>query len=466
MITIIKREFLDHLQSIQFVVLLSFSIVLFFANGLIFVKKFNQQITWYNYKVDETYQNPSTVSTMLYVRLSPLSFVSEGGDKYRPSGYNLTAKGVLSPLPAGPRNFKLPEIPELDWAFIIKIVFSLYVLLLGYDAISGEKEQGTLRQTLSHSIGRLRLLVAKYLAILLTMLVPLILGILISLIIVGVSIPQVLTLSNLSRILLMLLLALIYFSIFAFLSLLISSAIHQSSLVLLILLAIWVLFAIIIPNISGVLSEEFAKVPSEYQTAKQVGPMIQQLVWKKIEAIRKKVEQGELKKEEKVKHEADRAYDEGQRELIKHYESYEQVMKQRAATARSLSRLSPTALLQYASEILAETGTYREEKFIRDAQAYAGIYDNYVLKKVGKLIGTSGWSFATNIEVDGKLVHISSPYPEEYQGDKSDFPRFVESRPSITRSLRNALFDSAVLILWNLILAILAFHAFIRSDVR
>jgi ABC-type transport system involved in multi-copper enzyme maturation permease subunit len=466
MITVIKRELLDHLQSVQFIALLCICIVLFLANGMISVKRYNQQASVYNEQVASVRQNPSTNWTMLYRQSNQLSFVVEGGDKYRPYGYTLRQKGILDAMPSGPRNFKLPEMPELDWSFIIKIIFSLYVILLGFNAISGEKEQGTLRLTLSNSIGRVKVLVAKYIAILLIALVPLLTGVIISLIIVGIFVPQVLTLANVSRILLMFLLTLIYLSLFAFLSLLFSSLIHRSSLVLLILLAIWVVFAVIIPNASGILSQSFSRVPSEYQTAKMIGPMIQQQVWARIRKISERVDKGELKTEEEVKKEADGAFNEGQEELIKHYKSYEDAMKQRAMTAESLSRISPTALFQYASENIAQTGTKREEQFLKDARSYSNIFDSYVLKKVGKLVGTSMWSFVTNMTIGGKSVYIHSPYPEEYKGDKSDFPQFVESQPSLARSLRDALFDIAGLIVWNLILATLAFSAFLRADVR
>ncbi len=464
--TIIKRELLDHLQSIQFVVLLTISIILFLANGMISVKTYKQQNSFYNQRISEIRDNPSTIATKLYRKPNQLLFISEGGDEYRPSGYTLKPKGGLSALPSGPRNYKLPVVPELDWSFIIKVIFSLYVILLGYNAISGEKEQGTLRQILSNSVGRVKLLVAKYIAILLTVLVPLMTGIIISLIVVGISIPQILGVNNLSRIFVMLLLTLGYLSIFILLSVLISSLIHKSSLGLLVLLAIWVLFAIFIPNISGIFSEKFSSVPSEFQTAKKVGPMIQQQVWQKIGKIRERVKNGELKTEEKVKRETDRAFDEGQNELIKHYKLYDDAIKQRAAMAQNLSRLSPTALFQYASERIVQTGTKREEQFLKDAKNYSNIYDSYIIDKVGKLVATSMWSFSTDITINGKSVYISSPNPEEYQGDKSGFPQFVESRTALADSLRNALFDIAVLILWNLVLAVLAFSVFMRADVR
>lgn len=464
--TIIKRELLDHLQSTKFIVLLCITMILFLANGLISVKKHAHQLSSYNKRVSEIYQNPSTVCTTLYRQPNQLLFMSEGGDKYRPYGYTLEPKGIIEALPSGPQNFKLPEVPELDWSFIIKVIFSFYVIILGYNAISGEKEQGTLRQILSNSIGRIKLLVAKYVAILLTVLVPLVSGVTISLIILGISIPQVLILKNLSRILVMLLLTMVYLSIFAFLSLLISSLIHQSSLVLLVLLVVWVLFAIIIPNTSGIISQQLEKVPSEYQTAKQVGPMIQQQVWARINKIIERIKMGELKTEEELKRETERAFNEGQEELVKHYKSYEDAMRQRATLAQNLSRLSPTALFQYASESIAQTGTKREEYFLKNTWNYARTYDNYILKKVGKLTGTSPWSFSTTIDINGKPVYIDSPSPKEYKGDKSDFPQFIETQPSLIHSLRDALFDLVGLILWNLVLALLAFSAFLHSDVR
>ena len=137
-----------------------------------------------------------------------------------------------------------------------------------------------------------------------------------------------------------------------------------------------------------------------------------------------------------------------------------------AISAVSLSRISPIALFQYASESIANTGTIKEAQFLRDARAHAQIYDEYILEKIGKLVSSSGWGFGTYFQINGKMVSISSPEPEEYHGDKSDFPRFIENRPSIAFSLRNAFLDTAGLLMWNLILAALAFLAFTRCDVR
>lgn len=463
---IIIRDLVDHLQSIQFFVLLGVCIVLFTLNGIVSVKMFEGQNALFNKNLSQSQEFKSTRETRIYRQPNPLLFLSEGGEKFRPSGYTLKPKGGIDAQPASPRNFKMPVIPDLDWSFLIKVIFSLYVVLLSYGAVSGEKEQGTLSLILSNSIGRVRVLVAKYCAILLSALVPLLLGAVISLIITGISIPQVLSLAGLSRILVMLIVAVVYLSIFAFLSLLFSSLIHRSSLVLLLLLAFWVLFTVFIPNISGILSEKLTDIPSEYQMAKRAGEMTEKEVWARIQEVRERTDRGELKTEEEVKAETDRAFDQGQEDLIKHYKAYDDAMKKRARTAQSLSRLSPTALFQYASENIAQSGADSEEWFLKDVRNFSTVYDDYILKKVGKLVGTSNWSFSTYFEINGKPVHIGSPQPEEYQGDKSDFPQFNETRPSLGYGLKKAFFDLSGLLLWNIVLSVFAFAAFLRADVR
>ena len=123
-------------------------------------------------------------------------------------------------------------------------------------------------------------------------------------------------------------------------------------------------------------------------------------------------------------------------------------------------------MFQFASESLADTGPRREERFLKDADVYSDIYDNYILEKVGRLVGTSHWSFGSGITVNGKYIDISSPHPEEYQGDKSDFPQFTESSSNLAHNVQEAALDLAGLSLWNLFLAGLAFWAISRCDVR
>jgi ABC-type transport system involved in multi-copper enzyme maturation permease subunit len=466
MITIIKREILEHLQSLQFIILLILSILLFGTNGWVTVEKHREQIARYNHGVTEMAHYHSTVQTSLYMRPGAMVLLADGGSKQQPPGYTLGPKGHLTPMPAGQTNFKMPFVPELDWAFIIKVIFSLYVLLLAFRGISGEKETGTLRLVLSNTLKRNQVLLAKYASIILTIGIPLIAGCLVSLSIMSIFMPQVFGVAEIVRISLMIVLGFFYLSIFVLLGLFVSSLVGRSSVVLLILLSTWILFVVVVPNVSGILSDKLARVPSEYQTAKQVGSILQEQVWARIDKVRERIKQGQLTDETAIRKETDSAYEKGQEDVRNHYALYENAMKRRSDVARNLSRLSPTGLFQFASESLADTGPRREARFLKDADTYSDIYDNYILEKVGRLVGTSYWSFGSGVTVNGKYIDISSPYPQEYQGDKSDFPQFVESKPNLARNVQEAALDLAGLSLWNLVFTGLAFWAISRCDVR
>ena len=468
MVSIVKREIQEHLRSMQFIIMTVLSIVLFGLNGWISAKKYDEQISRYNRDISNTKRWASTRSTGLYMRPSPLVFAADGGSRHTPAGYWLSPKGHLKPMSAGLRNFKMPFVPEMDWAFIIKAVFSLYALLLAFRGISGERECGTLRLVLSHPIKRNVLLLAKYVSILLTIGIPLLVGILVSLSTISVLLPTAISLSILPKIILMTLVALFYLSVFIFLGLLVSSLFSRSSVVLLIVLSVWILFVIVVPNVSGILSDKLAKVPSEFQTARQVGPIIEEQIWARIHQIIDRVKKnGELTDEQEIRRQSDLVFEQGREQLQNHYAIYENAMKQRARMARNLSRLSPAAQFQYACEGLADTGPGREARFLKDAKAYSGIYDGYILQKVGALVGYSGRVFGGTFGMpNGKRIDLSSPVPKQYEGDKSDFPVFTESRANIQHNLQEASLDLAGLAIWNLLLAMLAFAAISHCDVR
>ena len=177
--------------------------------------------------------------------------------------------GVIDPLPSNIKNIGLPDTPELDWAFLVKIIFSLYAILMGYGAVAGEKEEGTLRLSLSNSLGRTELLTAKAWALLIALWIPMAGGMLLSLLITGINIPSVLQPSSLVRVLIVFIMSMLFVSVFVSLTLLFSSLINSSSLVLFLLLVVWVFLVVIIPNASGIAAQYIAKAPSEYQVSRR-----------------------------------------------------------------------------------------------------------------------------------------------------------------------------------------------------
>lgn len=369
-------------------------------------------------------------------------------------------------MPVNPRTFKLPAIPALDWSFLIRVLFSLYVILLGYNAVSGEKELGTLRLVLANPLGRVKLLIGKYCSIMGATLVPFAAGVLVNLIIVEALLPGGLAATDLGRVPLVLLLTLAYFSLFALLSLLFSSLIARSSLVLLALLAVWVLFAVIIPSSSIVLAEKMSTAPSEVESARNFEPMVQKEVWVKIGGIQERVNRGEFRTEGEIHRETDKIFEEGQVKVTEFYANYARAENERGRKAKAMSRISPAALFQYAAEDIAGTGDTNEENFLSQCREYSRAVDGFILRKLGKIVRVSRWSFSTNMEFQGKPIVVRSPQPLNYEGDMSDYPKFEERRPGFGETLKSAFGDLAGLLVWNILLAGLAFSAFLRTDVR
>ena len=464
--TIIKRELLANVQSMQFLVLLIITILLFAVSSWVYVDRHLPLEKAYNQAVAQISQNASTQYATCFRSPSPLGFIADGGLKNEPFNIMLNPKNSIIESHVNETNFKMPDIPEPDWAFIIKVVFSLYVILLAFNAISGEKESGTLRLINSNSIGRIQILVSKYLSTVITISIPLLAGMLISLLFFSIFHPPLITLSNLGYMLLTFILSLVFLSIFIFMSLFISALIHRSSLVLLILLTLWIAFAFIIPDISGILSEKIAGLPSEHQSAQEMGPMIQNEVWERITGIKERMDNGEFGTSEEILAETDAAFEEGQEKVRAFFNNFKMTAAARLNMARNISRISPAALFQYASESLADTGPNRQARFLEDIDKYSPIYDHWVREKMGKVVGSSTYSFSTGWTFKGEYLNISSPRPEEYEGDKSDMPLFRESKASLGLNMRNALLDIAGLLLWVLLMAIAAFGAFLRMDVR
>ena len=84
--------------------------------------------------------------------------------------------------PLGINNPYLYLFSQIDLVFIFQVVLSLLSLLFAYDAIAGDWETGTLRLVLSHPVRRGSVLLAKYIAAMICLLLPVLMSLLLTLI--------------------------------------------------------------------------------------------------------------------------------------------------------------------------------------------------------------------------------------------------------------------------------------------
>ena len=112
--TLIRREFLGHLKSLQFAILLVLSVLLFAANALVFVDSYRKKVDRYENMMSMRGQGASTRITGVLRRPSALTFIAEAEDSERPAGYTIMPGGTLMAEPSASRTFKLPDVPALD----------------------------------------------------------------------------------------------------------------------------------------------------------------------------------------------------------------------------------------------------------------------------------------------------------------------------------------------------------------
>lgn len=79
--TIIRREFLDHVQSLQFIVLFALSVVLFAASGFVYVRAQAEREVYYRTQMTQAERYPSTMGARLFRRPNPLGFMASGGTR-------------------------------------------------------------------------------------------------------------------------------------------------------------------------------------------------------------------------------------------------------------------------------------------------------------------------------------------------------------------------------------------------
>jgi len=141
----------------------------------------------------------------------------------------------------------LQRFGDLSAAWILQVLGPLLVIVLGFNAFSGEREQGILRQLMSLGIAPGKLLWGKVLALAMSMGVLLLPAALVSLVVIMMASQW--QLDALLRYVLVITGYGIYFVTFILLTLGVSAAVRSSRAAIMVLLAIWIANTVIAPRV-------------------------------------------------------------------------------------------------------------------------------------------------------------------------------------------------------------------------
>jgi len=412
---------------------------------------------------------------------------------------------------------------SVDFCSFLALVLSLLALLFTYDACSGEREDGTLKQVFSNSLARSSMLLGKVLGAGLTLLPILLFCYLTSILILLLSPEIAFTFSEWVRVGLLLLVSVFFFSLFVFLGLFISSRCRSSAASIIVCLFAWVFFLFIVPNIAGYLAGSFIETPSEKGLRFATGK-ISAAYWDELQK-----KSADLPQPDWWMHWNYNVGGDGSQRLIgatkSLYERYrlqnifsqpmlidyadkkwalekaylDELDRQRLLAER-LSLVSPSQIFRLLCSSLCRTnvesyqrfmestGRYREEfiQYFRDKDIFASyayftpapperfMTADEVIRymtdgEVQSFAELQEWSKAYPYKNITALVkkEIHDWQPENYGPlDISDMPRYNWNQDNVAQSLKDSLVKIAVLLCTGALLFYLSFVSFMRYDVR
>jgi ABC-type transport system involved in multi-copper enzyme maturation permease subunit len=320
--------------------------------------------------------------------------------------------------------FKLFTPPDL--LYVIKVILSLCAMLFAFDVVCGEKETGTLRQSLSCSVRRPTLILGEWIGGFASFILPFFLAVLLGTIFVTL-LPMVrMSAQDWAKLGLFLFSAVIYLAAFFSLGLLLSCLTHHSSTSLVLSLSAWTILVFLIPNLGNLLARQVAQIP----TAQQLKLRHSQLL------IRGRLELNQIPRTEPDFAQREKAL--GVRymaESRKLDEVYRNRVARLVKASQNLTRLSPAPAFTLLATDIMGTGVAEERKLKTAAQSYNDLcFQRYA----------------------------TSENPE-----KESDPPFQYQRSSIQEVLgHGGLSNGLILLLFNLLFFTGAYVAFLRYDAR
>ncbi len=353
--SIIRKEILSNLLSYKFSIIIILSTILILVS--IFVMYRDYCLALENYEI----LRMKSRDRVAVIPPTPLGIFAKGLDENLCRSYAGGSSGrieVSSKQQSVNNLFKLFTAPDL--LYIIKVILSLCAMLFAFDMVSGEKETGTLRQSLSNSLKRPILITGKWIGGFTSFILPFFIAVLLGTIFVTLSPMVDMNPENWIKLALFLLSSVIYLAVFFSLGLLISCLNHRSSSSLVISLFVWAIFVFIIPNLGNILARQLVRIPT-------------------VQQLELKLEQSWIKKRFEIRKVDDSEGDDSERwEIVRRIraendkltEDYRNRLNSLVRVSQNITRISPAAAFTFLATDIMGTGMLEERKLKRAVLQY------------------------------------------------------------------------------------------------
>ena len=488
--TLIRHELLMNLMTFRFLVTVIASMALVLAGSIVLTDNYERRLASYNedfQRHQEGNFSGKTYSSFM-PRLdrapNPLSIFNQGLDKRAKNSLQIKIGEVPFLWGNVNRNtgFSNPFrylLADIDLVSVFQILFSLLALVFAYDAIAGDRENGTLRLILVNPVGRGLIVMSKYLGAMLCLTLPLLMSFLLALLLQLQSNAIHYGADGLLRVGGIFLTTVIYTSTFYLIGLFISSVIHRPATSLIVSMFIWVTLTLLYPNVSLFLVNRFIDTEERVTQANQaIDQILEQFYWaeeapgdpfKNPPLLRGSKSGGSSSSYTHLKKNITFIPDESEIHVptVKAYfqeltsgrlrtagtvwrireKAFSETYIRKSDIARNALRFSPAGLYHLSTEAWAGTGLASVEDFFKAGRQYRETILDYFYDK--KVFGSRQW-FAS----DKGAVRWD------------DIPRFSYQPPSVLEDASNrALRDLLLLFLFSPMLLMITFVVFSRQEV-
>lgn len=350
----------------------------------------------------------------------------------------------------------------LDLDFIFGVVLSLFAIVMGYDAICGEKERGTLRLTFANPLPRGIFLAGKVIGILIAAVVPLLLAFSLGLLLLPIMNIS-LSFAAWARLALILWTGFLYVAVFVMIAVFVSAITQRTSSAFLILLVVWIGSVLIIPRAAVLLAGRSVPVPSIDEIMAQKAHLSSQIFTeqrKKMEGFQSPPGDDMQQSMKAFSSFMDSLANERDQKIAdlsqKLDEERTNAQRQQQRLAFGLARVAPTAALHLALTSLAGTSLGLENQFKSGLLEYQKKFGQFLTEKTGMNLGGGA-----------VIMRISNGEDEPKKAiDPNELPVFEFRVESMGEAMASAFLDIGLLALVALLFFAASFAAFLRYDLR
>jgi len=368
----------------------------------------------------------------------------------------------------------------VDFAFIVQVVLSLFAIMFTFNAINGEREEGTLKLVFSNSVSRSKYLIGKCIGSWLGLTVPLMIPILLGFFIILLyNVP--LTAVHWVKILSFLIMSLMLFSFFIVLGVLISALTRRSAVSFLLSLVVWLVFVMIIPRAGVMAASHFVYVPRVAEIEGQIDHYSKQRREEFLRDMEKNWDNQEYNPDEDEELSDDALWANLERHDSLHkvveadiiafdlkvHEELRQRKIQQEKLAFTLARFSPVSAFQLGSMSLAGTNIDMKTRYEDAINNYRRQFFEFVDRKKEESGNDGRMMIAFTIDDKGNQSMQLAGNERDNDGlDISELPRFNPPQQTFNEAVAPVIPDFGLLGLSIFISFMGAFIAFIKYDVR